>query len=397
MAEPRIGYVLKKFPRLSETFILSELLGVEGAGFDVRVFSHRPADEEPRHKDLASLRAPVNVLPEDRKSVPRVLENAGPARAAIESLMARLPEKRARGMVAQGAALAAEVQSQGITHLHAHFMTVAARIAHIAHLLTGVSYTVTAHAKDIWRKDIDREFFARVAEGARAIVTVSDDNARFLDGDLLLGRDARVVRIYNGLPDGITPLSLPRDPGLVVAAGRLVEKKGFDVLLRALAQLRAAGVPFRCLIAGDGEERQRLEALAAELALGEQFRILGMMPREEVLALMARARLLALPCIRGADGNQDALPTVALEALALATPVVATPVGGIPEIVHHGEHGLVVPEGDADALARALREMLTDDVLWARCHLEGPHHVETHFRQRNTLPQLLALFRAETP
>jgi glycosyltransferase involved in cell wall biosynthesis len=396
MARPRVGYVLKKFPRLSETFILSELLGVEAAGYDVRIFGHRPADDEPRHKDLAALRASVEVLAEDRKSVASVLDGAGTARAEIESLMQRLPEKQARGMVAQGAVLAQAVRTRGLTHLHAHFMTVAARLVHVAHLLTGVPYTVTAHAKDIWRKDIDREFFARVAERAHALVTVSDDNARFLREDLLRGRKVRIERIYNGLPDSIGVLSLTREPDLIVAVGRLVEKKGFADLLRALALLRDAQVPCRCALIGDGEERPRLEALAAELQLGEQVQILGLMPREDVLSLMARARVLALPCIRAADGNQDALPTVVLEALALGTPVVATPVGGIPEIVHHAVHGLIVPEGECEALARGLRTLLEDHTLWAQCSSAGPTQIEAHFRQRNTLPQLCALFEGHT-
>ena len=404
MGRERIGYVLKKFPRLSETFILSELLGVQAAGIETTVFTHRPADNEPRHADLQDLRAEVVELAEKRSRVAEILEASGAARAELEALLVRVrgdgtgenPNKRGEGLIAQGAALAKEVRARKITHLHAHFMTVAARIAYVAHLLCGVRFTVTSHAKDIWRHDVDRELYAAVAARAHAVVTVCDANADFIRSQLL--RSGRVVRIYNGLPEAVrTPPAVARDARLIVGVGRLVPKKGFDVLLGALQLLEQRGVPFRAIIVGNGEEHSALTQMAQRCGLDDLVNFTGALPREEVLRLLASARVAALPCLRCDDGNQDALPTVLLEALAFGTPVVSTPVAGIPEIADSGEHGLIVPQQDIPATANALQRLLSDDAFWQHCSERGPQRVAERFRQEQTLPQLTALFRGEVP
>jgi glycosyltransferase involved in cell wall biosynthesis len=399
-AVPRTGYVLKKYPRLSETFILNEILGVEAAGRAVDVWSLTPADEGRFHADLARVKAAVTYLPGVGSGSTLAAFEAvrdlgvstdGVARAL--GFLGRLPAERRAGLLVQGLLIARAARERGVTHLHAHFLTVAAHAAYVARLCGGPTFSVTAHAKDVFRDAVDPAVFREVAEGARAVVTVCDYNRRFIAERFLAGSSARLVRIYNGLP--LDELRIPpatREPGLILGVGRLVPKKGFDRLVRAAHALKARGVRARTVIVGDGEEREALRSLVAELGLSAEVTLTGPLPREDVLAWMAKARVLAAPCVRDDDGNQDALPTVLLEALAAGLPSVATPVAGVPEIVEDGAEGLLVPENDVPALATALARLLDDDATWRRMAGAGPAKARARFDRAATLPQLLAVF-----
>jgi len=397
----RIGYVLKKYPRLSETFILQEILGVEGSGAEVEIISLKLPDEGRFHGDLSRVRARTRYIPPFKS--PSVLETYrtiaelgedGPARLrrAFEFLDL-VPAERRSSMLYQALHVARFVRERGIEHLHAHFMTVAARTSYLAHILTDVPFSVTAHAKDIYRNGVDREIFRRVAGAAAALVTVCDANKDYIEKELLAGSPCNLRRIYNGLPE--TPrASGPREKDLILGVGRLVEKKGFHILLEALRVLADQGIPFRCRILGDGDQREALEVRRSALRLEDQVEFAGPQPREAVLAEMGRARVLAAPCVTGTDGNRDALPTVLIEGLALGLPAVTTPVAGIPEIITHEEDGLIVEEGNISALAQALRRMLQDDELHSRLSARGPSKVTERFDQRRTLPELLRIFQA---
>lgn len=397
-AEPRrVGYVLKKFPRLSETFILSEILGLERHDVEVSVHSLRLPDDGRFHGELRRLRATVDYLPAfGQASVYAALRaTKGPLPERLFHFLGRLPENKRGGLLVQALQLADTVRRQRLDHLHAHFMTIAAHTAYAVHLLTGVSFSVTAHAKDIFRHTVDREVFREVAAAAVGIVTVSDDNRRFIR-EQLLGSDpqGKVVRVYNGIAlDEIEPRTNGAAP-LVLAVGRLVEKKGFHVLLQALGRLARAGVPVRAEIVGEGDERLSLEAQRRDLGLEDLVSLPGALPREAVLERMRRARVLAAPCVTGADGNRDALPTVVLEGLAVGLPPVATRLGGIPEMVEDGRNGLLVAEGDVAALAGAIARLIRDDPLWERLSAAGRPTIAERFDRRATVPQLLTVFRA---
>lgn len=261
----RVGYVLKKFPRLSETFILNELLGLEQLGLDIDVLSLQPADDEPRHAALSELRARVAEVAGNRTAtmeqlLARLGDEAGAeAVGRAEALLARLPAGRERRVLARGMAIADTVRERGIVHLHAHFLTVAAHTAYIAHLATGVPFTVTAHAKDVYRHGVDPWIFSEISAAAQAVITVCEANREYIVERLVDDR-ARVEVIHNGLPLGALPaMDAVRDPRLVLGVGRLVEKKGFDELIAACARLRDIGRPFRCVIVGEGDRRAALE------------------------------------------------------------------------------------------------------------------------------------------
>lgn len=364
---PRVAYVLKMFPRFSETFVLSELLELERQGVDLRVLSLRRPDDGIVHADLGRLRAPVVYLPEPRRRASRRLVGAQAgalARAphAYARLAARAVRRRSAGTLAhilQAAAAAGYLRRERVEHLHAHFASTASSVALHAHRLTGIPFSLTAHAKDIYADGVSQADLARKLEAARFAVTVSDFNARHLAA---VAPAARLVRIYNGLD--LVQFAQngrhPESPPLVLGVGRLVEKKGFDDLVRACARLRHEGIDLRCAIVGKGALEGELRRLIAELGVADSVELAGPVPRERLRVLYGRAAVVAAPCVVGGDGNRDGLPTVLIEAMALGVPVVSTGVTGIPELVRDGQTGLLVPQRDPQALAAAIRSTLED-------------------------------------
>lgn len=366
----RVAYLLKKFPRLSETFVLGEILTQESLGTDVHVFSRREPDDEPRHPQLEDLRATVETLPSIRSIDPwRALFGAeggsGRLFARIERLFALEPcraHPRFPSLVAEALHLLARTRDLGIEHVHAHFATDSAVTAMILRGLGGPGYSITAHAKDIYRDGVEPALLDLLVARSAFTVTVCDANVRHMQGLVGAGARDRIRRLYNGIDLGAfshgTGEGAARDRAHVLAVGRLVEKKGFDVLLDALALLGRDGPAIEATIVGDGDRREALAARAAELGLGERVRFTGPRDQGDVRALMRRATLFCLPCLVGQDGNRDALPTVLLEALASGLPCVSTPVSGIPEILDEGRAGVLVPCSDPERTARALRELL---------------------------------------
>ena len=381
---PRIGYVLKMYPRFSETFVVTEILALQDQGADLDIFSLRPPADGRFHESLSRVKAPVSYLAMPGKP-PDIWAALAGARelhrdrfdACIGEILATPPMDACQALL-----LAGLVRERGVTHLHAHFGTVAAGVARLAARIAGITYSVTLHAKDIFHEDVDdAELSTRISD-ASAVVTVSDFNEQYLRhryGDAT----RTLVRIYNGIDlDAFAP-SRPDDrPPVVVGVGRLVEKKGFHHLVDAVGLLRDRGRPIRLDLIGGGPEEQALRARVAALDLEDRVTFHGPLTQSETRDRVREAAVLAAPCVVGLDGNRDGLPTVILESLALGTPVVSTPVTGIPEAILHGRTGLLVPEGDAVALAEALDRLVADAAL--RCGLaeQGRRHVEEHFDTR---------------
>lgn len=401
-AQPlRVGYVLKKFPRLSETFILDEILGMEATGVEVSIFSLRLPDDGRFHADLGRVRAGVRYLPDFGsasaldafRAVWGLGDRAGEGLGAALRFLDRLPPERRARLLVQGLHLAQEASRERLQHLHAHFVTVAAQTAYLAHLFTGIPFSVTAHAKDVYRHTVDPGVFREIADAASPVVTVCQANRRHIEEHIFGGR-GEVEVVYNGVSlDRLPVRRAGREPGLILGVGRLVPKKGYPVLLEACRILADRGLDLRCVLVGDGDERAPLLELRQRLGLADRVDLVGAASREEVLGWMRRARVLAAPCVTDAEGNRDALPTVLLEALAVGLPVVSTPVGGIPEIVDPGVHGLLVPEGDPAALADALERTLSDDRLSDRLAEAGRARVEERFDRSKTMGALLDVFR----
>jgi colanic acid/amylovoran biosynthesis glycosyltransferase len=384
------------FPRYSETFILNELLAHERAGQAVEVFSLRAPGDGRFHEALGELRAPVTYVPSTTRDH-GLWETIRGTASGLPDTWAALRDAEAADArdVSQGLWLAQAARRRGIRHLHAHFANAAGVVSRLAARAAGLSYSVTAHAKDIFHQDVDSGALRAMLDDARAAITVSDFNAAHLAS---LAPTAALHRVYNGIDLARYPYREPGDrPARVVAVGRLVEKKGFSVLVDACASLAASGRSLRCDVIGDGDQREALEARVAAYGLQGRVRLLGQLSQHEVRAAIAGAAVLAAPCIVGADGNRDGLPTVLIEAMALGTPCVATPVTGVPEAVTHDVTGMLVPERDPVSLAAALARLLDDAPLRVRLARAARARAESRFDADRNAGRLRRLAWAGAP
>lgn len=395
----RVGYVLKMYPRFSETFIVNELLAVEAAGTDVEIVSLRPPADGRFHESLAEVRAPVTYLRSCGVRAADVWSALSAAQAELACVPACLDELLAVPVLdaVQALELARIVRERGLTHLHAHFGSVATTVARLASLLTGVPYSFTAHAKDIFHESVDPADLQRKLVGASAVITVSDYNLEFLRttyGDAAAG----VHRLYNGLDLARFGYAAPTDrPAVVAAVGRLVEKKGFTDLLEAVALLVAQGRQLRVDLVGTGPLAEALRSQVRASGLEDVVTLHGALPQGRVRRIVQDAAVLAAPCVVGADGNRDGLPTVLLEAMALGTPCVATPVTGIPEVVHDELTGLLVDPADPARLAVALGRLLDQPALRLRLATEARALVEREFDAHAQAATLRRVFACAVP
>ena len=365
----RIAYVVKRFPRFSETFVVNEILAHESMGVAIEVFSLRPPSDTHFQDQIARVLAPTNYLSCGRVKAEEIWRSLSVAHHefaltadALDCLVEAHPLDAYCGLQ-----LASDVRKKCISHIHAHFASSAATVARIASKITGVPYTITAHAKDIFHEAVDETDLRKKLADAKATFTVSDFNLRFLKARFGKFADG-VVRIYNGLSLDEFPFSSPENrPTRIIAVGRLVEKKGFADLVSACEILRNRGHLFECLILGGGELQGELLAQIEACRLSNCVQLLGSVPQHRVKALVQGSAVLVAPCIEGRDGNRDGLPTVLLEAMALGTPCISTAVTGIPELVRHEQTGMIVDQHAPQQLANAIAELLTNREL--RCRL----------------------------
>ncbi len=397
----KVGYVLKVFPKLSETFVLNEILELERQGLAVEIFSLNPPMDSRFHGGLSRLRTEVTYLPSsDSVKIWRTIQDEyrsldiHPTAAGTAFLHALQSSNAGEwNHLLQALHVVSAVRSRGIDHLHAHFATSATLVAMLAHMLSDVSFSFTAHAKDIYHHTADQELLADALERATFAVTVTDHNvARLEECAPLAG--SKIHRIYNGIPLGkCMPTPEPSsDPPLILSVGRLVEKKGFPYLVEACRLLKDQGHHFRCTIIGTGREQNELNTLIERLELGDTVSLMGAQSQEAVMETIKQSTLMVLPCIIGEDGNRDALPTVLLEAMALGRSVVSTDLPGVTEIVTDGETGLLVPRRDSVSLAKAVGQLLTDSDLRKAFGQAGRRKAERLFSLSRNVAKLKELF-----
>lgn len=392
----RIGYVLKRYPRYSETFIVTEILAHEAAGLEIEIFSLRPPEDTHFQDAIARVRAPVHYLSAaGMKALDfwTALEQAGQVLpgvwAALEAAQGEEVDQ-----VLQAIILARQVRLKGIGHLHAHFATSATSVARLAARFAGVPYSFTAHAKDIFHESVQPSDMRRKLNDAAAVITVSDYNMAYLR-QTYGPAAAHIQRIYNSLDLEQFPYRAPHDrPPRIMAVGRLVEKKGFADLIEACAILAGRGCPFSCQIIGVGELEASLQTHIERLGLQARVELMGPRPQSEVIKHIQSAAVLAAPCVVGQDNNRDGLPTVLLEAMALGTSCISTDVTGIPEVLRDEETGLRVPQHDPAALAAALERLLADASLRVRLAAQARRLIEAEFDSQRNTAQLRAIFQA---
>ncbi|MDR0959209.1 MAG: glycosyltransferase family 4 protein [Propionibacteriaceae bacterium] len=399
-APGRIGYVLKMYPRFSETFILTELLSHQAAGLDIEVFSLRYPIDGRFHAELAEMGYPVTYLIDHHRLARERWE-------ALQEYARHLPTLKDHlddflqtlgfGDAVQAAELAVMAKKRGITHLHAHFASISTSVARVAAQLAGITYSFTAHAKDIFHEEVDNDDLRRKLEGANAVVAISQFNDDYLR-DTFGESAANVHMIHNGLDLRKFPYQAPEKRQPVFATvGRLVEKKGFDDLIDAVKILVDEGRTFTVEIVGTGPLTKQLKEHRDRLGLTDIIRMPGALPQHEVASIVSQAACFPCPCVLGSDGNRDGLPTVVLEAMALGTPVIGTPVTGLPEVVRDDDTGLMVPEHDPAALARAMARLLDEPDLRVRLAGNARKLIEAEFDTVTQAAEVALCFRAPAP
>ena len=414
---PHLGYVLMGFPRVSETFIASELLRVERAGVPVRLFVIKPVEERERglrHPVVDAIRAEPVHLPDPRTltaplhrwrrahlrpflpAIRRTLRRRprGVARAAALALGQALRDRRGPFTgprkiyvkeLIQAIALADRLlAAPDVRHLHAHFAHGTTTITWLAARITGLPFSFTGHARDIYAPDLNRRgWLRRKLLAAEFAVTCTAANVEHLRG---IAPEADIRLVYHGLNADFarlleTPAGPPAGNGRlrVLGVGRLVAKKGFDVLVDACAVLERRGVPFEALIVGqDDKHGDAVRAAIERHGLGDRIRLPGPLGQAELLAEYRRASALCMPC-RLLPDDRDGIPNVLVEAMAAGAPVVASAVSGIPELVADEVNGLTVAPDDPEALADALLRLHADPALAARLAAAGRATVRERF------------------
>ncbi len=404
-----VAYVLKRYPRLTETFILNEIRAMERLGERLRIFSLLPPEPPPHHPMVSQVRAPVIAPPDGWAAKLRLIGRSHRAAAraaplryvrALALAICRTPASRHPVSLwrqfARAGVLADVCRREGVRHIHAHFANAPTSVAHFAHRMTGIPFSFTAHAKDIYLSRA--AILRRHLRAARFVTTCTGYNADYLRRIAPELEPGRIRVVYHGIDlQTFTASGHDRPPSSasrrarILAVGRLVPKKGHEDLVSACAALRERGMEFVCEIVGAGPLHQALSSEVRRLGLGDRVILRGAMTHLELIDLYRRADLFVLAPRIAEDGDRDGIPNVIAEAMAVGVPVVASDVSGIPELVRHERTGLLTPSRDPQALADAMHRLLTDRGLAARLAEEARKVLAREFDLWQTTRELHAL------
>ncbi len=404
----KVAYVMSRFPKLTETFILTEIIAVEAAGADVEIYPLLRERERAMHPEARALVERAHYLPFVSPAIigSHLALLASHPRRYLATFAAVLRGTWGSANFFLGAIgiwpkvghAARMMRSSGVQHVHCHFATHPALAGFIIGRLTGIPFSFTAHGSDL---HVDRRMLCTKVREARFVVTVSDANrAVFIDECggpipklevIRCGIDTRLFALQRDTSD---PADTRREAPLrILIVGTLHEVKGQAYLLEAIARLAPDGPPVICRVVGDGPDRAALERLATERGIADRVTFLGQRPRAEVAGLMADSDVLVVPSVPTAEGKREGLPVVIAEAMGVGLPVVASRLSGIPELVIDGETGFLTPPGDASAIADALERLRADPHLGRSLGRAGRALVERDYDMSANALQLIDRFR----
>jgi colanic acid/amylovoran biosynthesis glycosyltransferase len=387
------AYLFERFPSFGQTFCYREVAELDRQGIAPPIFSIRnPKDEPPQDWDERIVRR-VHYLPEEKELLEDVRQASKKGKLAPE-IIAALDEWGRRTdflRLYQAAYVGLRLQEAGISHVHAHFAGMAARTTFWIAKFFPITFSITAHANDIFAPRNFEIGLDKLANAARVIATETDYSAQFLR-QRFPERADRIHRLYNGLSLAeFRRATFSSDPPLIVAIGRLIAKKAFANLIRACALLAERGRSFRCEIFGEGPLEKELHAQIEEVNLQERIQLPGPKPQHELRARLTSANVFVLPSVPEPGGGMDNLPTVIMEAMATGLPVVSTRIGGIPEMVVDNETGFLVQPNDVMAVADAIEKVTNDRSLGQRLGQAGYERAQKLFSIEKNVRELCAL------
>jgi glycosyltransferase involved in cell wall biosynthesis len=389
---PAIGYVTSRFPKLTETFVLYEILGLERAGLDVVLYPLLRERADVVHRDAVDVMQRAQYLPFVSRAIVKshlalVRRSPGTYLRTVLAVLGGTYRSAnflvgAVGIFPKVGHAARLLADAGAVHVHCAFATHAALAGFVVHRLTGIPYSFTAHGSDL---HVDRRMLREKVAEAAFVVAISDYNRRVIleaCGEAY-GNKLRVI--HSGIEtDFFQPVERPHfiRPFRIVCVGTLHEVKGQTYLVEACRLLAAEEVDVACELIGDGPDRPALERQIAVAGLEDRVTLAGPKTREEVAASLAAAHVVAAPSVPTKAGKREGIPIVLMEALACGLPVVASELSGIPELVEHERTGLLVPPRDARALALALRRLHDDEALGRKLGAAGRKKVLREFDAR---------------
>lgn len=365
----RVAYIMSRFPHLPETFILREMIGMEEHGWDIALYPLIfQAKQQVVHSEAIPWLARVHragTVSLVGANLRMFFKEPGRVASTVASMVACNASSagfllRAILLFPKAVWMAENMRREGIVHIHAHYATHPALVAWVIHRLTGIPYSVTVHAHDIF---VNRTMLAEKLQEAAAVVAISEFNRSYLVRHLGPQIGGKIQVIHCGINPseycGAAKQSSANGRFEIVSVGSLQPYKGQKDLVAACAVLAQRSVPFRCRIIGGGELEQSLRAQIAELKLEGCVELSGPKNQKEVAAVLAEADCYVQPSIVTSTGKMEGIPVSLMEAMASGIPVVATNISGIPELVRDGDTGWLVPPGSPDSLANALQEALT--------------------------------------
>lgn len=398
MPDAPIAYLYSRYPVVSQTFCDSEMLAMEKSGRSLVIGSLYPPKDSFRHERLARLRAPVHYPPP-----PAILKDL---QAAAEkdgswpvAMIAR--HDREYGPTYQAAVRARNAlwfarlfQRLGVRHIHVHFANRATHTALFIREIAGIPFSFTPHAQDFLVDLGSDALLAEMCEAATAVVAVSDFSLQLLK-EKCPSAAGHMTRVYNGIELEGFPRARGSGSGFhIVSIGRLIEFKGFHHLIDAVADLHHRGLPATLEIIGEGPWRGELENRVANHGLTSHIRLAGARSQEQIKQSLAVADAFCLACVTDAKGATDILPTVITEAMACGLPVVSTRLAGVPEMVSHGETGLLAEPGDSRGLADALAALAADRNLASTFGANGRARADQLFSLGVTAPALAQVWES---
>jgi glycosyltransferase involved in cell wall biosynthesis len=394
----RLAYLFSRYPIVSQTFCDTEILALERMGVELELYSIYPPPTSFRHGHAARIKAPIHYAPAQQilKLGEQQAKRTGRwPEKFIADHERRYGKDYKAALRARNALYFADLfKARSITHFHVHFANRAAQTALFIKELSGISFSISTHGQDfmfdLGNNDLLREI-CREAE----FVANETEFSRGLIANLCPDSKDKLVRVFNGMdlanfprPITATANTVPR----IVTVGRLIEFKGFHHLIPACAELKRRKIAFECDIIGEGPLRPQLQAAIDAAGLGAEVRLTGSLPQEEVFARLRNCDIFTLPCIVDRNGTSDVFPTVILEAMASAKPVVSTKVAGVPEQIVDGQTGLLAKPEDPHALAEALAKLLASPDLRRQYGAAARDRLQKEFVIETTVAPLKALY-----
>lgn len=379
----QIGYLLRSYPRLSQTFIVNEILALEAIGVSIEIFALTDPHEKVVQMQVDQVRAPVHYLDEAmqaRSFLEALKENLEIAGLHLKGYLRSLAYVAMQREIDRGYTASNRwrcfLQAVHLIHrlrvrerqtgnklhrLHAHFAHDPALVACLVHRITGLPFSFTAHARDLYQ--VPANALRDRIRQASAVITCCQANLDYLT-QIASSLRSKFLLVYHGVnlsdfqPAAGQVASLDTEVPVILSVGRLVEKKGFQDLLQALLFVKANGIRFRCMIYGDGPLCKPLQRWIDEHGLADEIVLNGDRTQRELIPAFQSASLFVLTPIRTEDGDRDGIPNVLLEAMAVGLPVITTSVAGIPELVEHDRNGLLYEPHDVAGISSGIIELL---------------------------------------